>query len=447
MVRRREVKKDMSGLPSTRKGPACAGVSGKSATRVADHSTNMLRVVQVRAVVQMFTSRAELLDKGETTTEHSKNQKEEADRLDKDKANTSPQSGGLFGGLFRPKAPSLKPVVDVDDGVVRCPSCAWELEDGRNCPGCGWRYRPDADRTDYSGSDDLSDTDYDEELDDMEEDEFGDIEDDDSVWGYADAVHGMPRQYFGGGNSLGYDQIRQIVNGVFEAHDLLTSAHDAHTDGSQYDEAVDDDYDEDDSFIDDDENLAYDWDSESDRDTVVGSTHIEHPPLLPSGSSGSASLPYIPFSEEVDSDAEEEEDDDEGEEGEEDNDDENEDSEVEDGSTLSWISSPSQAEGTSSSPPHDQIRSSPFFSNEAESDVPDNPTAASYHWHSSSSLPSDLVENEPQNSSSPPRPMGSSRTTGSSARNAIAVDDSEDEQPVGPVRRGAQRRRVRFSPY
>lgn len=442
----------MSGLPSTRKGPAGAGVSGMSATGFADHSTHMLRVVQVRAVVQMFTSRAELLDKGETTTEHSKNQKEEADRLDKDKANTNSQSGGLFGGLFRPKAPSLKPVVDVDDGVVRCPSCAWELEDGRNCPGCGWQYRPDEDRTDYSGSDDLSDTDYDsvdEEIE-MEEDEFGDIEDDDSVWGYADAVRGMPPDYFGDGNSLGYAQIRQIVDGVFQAHGFLNShasAHDAHTDGSQYDEAEDDDYDEADSFIDDDENRAHDWGSESDRDTVVGSTHIQHPPLPPSGSSGSAPPSYIPFSDdEVDSDAEEEEDD-EGEEREEDSDDENEDSEVEDSSMLpSTISSPSQAEGTSSSSLHDQIRSSPFFSTEAESDIPDNPTAAAYPWHSASSLSSD-PENEPQNSSSPPRPMGFSRTTGSSARNAIAIDDSEDEQPVGPMRRGTQSRHVRFSPY
>ncbi|KAJ6094968.1 hypothetical protein N7467_002481 [Penicillium canescens] len=62
----------------------------------------------VRAVVQMFTARAELLDKGETTMEHTKNRQEEAGKLDQDKSNNHPTQGGLFGGLFRPKAPPSK---------------------------------------------------------------------------------------------------------------------------------------------------------------------------------------------------------------------------------------------------------------------------------------------------------------------------------------------------
>jgi hypothetical protein len=44
-----------------------------------------------------------------------------------------------------------------------------------------------------------------------------------------------------------------------------------------------------------------------------------------------------------------------------------------------------------------------------------------------------------------PRLMRPPRHTGSSAHNAITIADSDDEQPVGPVRR--ERRRARFSPY
>lgn len=397
----------------------------------------------------MFTSRAELLDKGETTAEHSKNQREEAERLDKDKANTHPQSGGLFGGLFKPKAPSLKPVVDVDDGVVRCPSCAWELEDGEHCPGCGWQYRPDEDRTDYSGSDDFSDTDYDsvdEELGEMEEDEFGDIEDHDSIWGYE--VQEVPPGYFDNGTSDAFAQIRSIVDGVYQSHGWLnpqSPIRGTFTSESEYDEE-EDEYDDQDSFIDDEHPVDEVDDSESDRDTVVGSTPIQHPPLPPRG------LPWVgpgqsplrgTFTSESEYDEEEEDD----EEGEGDDGDDSEDSEDEDGSAVPWESSPAPAEGTSSSPAYHDTRPSPFSPTETGPDVADHYSVAELRESSASSLSSDSEENEPQSSSSPPRPMGSSRTMGSTSRNAITIDDSEDEQPVGPVRRGTQRRCVRFSPY
>jgi hypothetical protein len=50
--------------------------------------------------------------------------------------------------------------------------------------------------------------------------------------------------------------------------------------------------------------------------------------------------------------------------------------------------------------------------------------------------------------SPPPRRVQRSGDTGTSAGNAIAIDDSDDEddQPVGPMRT-AQRRRRRYSPY
>lgn len=364
----------------------------------------------------MFTSRAELLDKGETTAEHSKNQKEEAERLDKDRANTHPQSGGLFGGLFRPKVPSLKPVVDVDDGVVRCPSCAWELEDGEHCPGCGWQYRPDEDRTDYSGSDDLTDTDYDsmdEEIGEMEEDEFGDIEDSDSVWGYE--FQGVRPEYFDTGPSDAFAQIRSIVDGVYQSHGLphpQSHLPGTFTDESEYEEEEDDDYDDQDSFIDDEHHVNEADDSESDRDTVVGSTPVQHPPLPARGPSGFGRQSRFrgTFTDSEDDDDEEE------------YDDENSYMHNDYGAdeVIDDLSSVQSVRRSSSCGSH------------------------SWDAEGSESQSSDTV---PLSWRESPPPMAPSRTTGTSSRDAIPIDDSEDEQPVGPVRRGAQRRRVRFSPY
>ena len=138
----------------------------------------------------MFTARAELLDKGETTMEHTKNRQEEAGKLDQDKSNNHPTQGGLFGGLFRPKAPPLKPVIDIDDGVMRCPYCSWELEEGEHCAGCGYRYRPGSETDETESSDESesgSDLDSLDDMDDEEpeepEDDFGDVDDNDGVWG------------------------------------------------------------------------------------------------------------------------------------------------------------------------------------------------------------------------------------------------------------------------
>ena len=89
----------------------------------------------------MFTSRAELLDKGETTAEHLSHLQEESSKLDKDKSNTDPEHGGLFGGLFKPKPPAMQPIVDVDDGVTRCPMCNWELAENDVCEGCGYEWQ------------------------------------------------------------------------------------------------------------------------------------------------------------------------------------------------------------------------------------------------------------------------------------------------------------------
>lgn len=93
-------------------------------------------------MTNVFIGRAELLPAGETTEQHAKWLKEEADAVQQDKDNPDPRTGGLFKGCFRPaptshsRGHSLQVIRDQEDGVERCPVCSWELEDGE-CIQCG----------------------------------------------------------------------------------------------------------------------------------------------------------------------------------------------------------------------------------------------------------------------------------------------------------------------
>ena len=58
--------------------------------------------------------------------------------VDQDKANLDPGTGGLFQGRFDPSR-SLLPRYDPSDGVMRCPYCNWEVENGF-CNQCGLRF-------------------------------------------------------------------------------------------------------------------------------------------------------------------------------------------------------------------------------------------------------------------------------------------------------------------
>jgi len=83
--------------------------------------------------------------------------------VEQDRMNTGP-SGGIFRGCFRttarrPMMPMIRarPIRDAEDGVERCPSCTWELEDGR-CESCGYPFREDSEYlsdTDGMGHSDL----------------------------------------------------------------------------------------------------------------------------------------------------------------------------------------------------------------------------------------------------------------------------------------------------
>lgn len=132
------------------------------------------------------------MDKGETTAEHSKCQREEAQKLEKDKSDAVSETGGLFRGMFKERMSPLRshsrPVFDPEDGVHRCPHCNWELEEGHmSCFRCG--YGEGEGLIDYSESDGTSMSDYQDV-----EDGFDDADDDFSDWDYGnylDRVDGL----------------------------------------------------------------------------------------------------------------------------------------------------------------------------------------------------------------------------------------------------------------
>lgn len=86
----------------------------------------------MRDMTHMFVDRVELLPEGETVTDHVREKEQEATQLTVDRADA-----GLFGGVFRGAHRHMAPIQDVQDGVIRCPNCMFELEDGE-CNQCGW---------------------------------------------------------------------------------------------------------------------------------------------------------------------------------------------------------------------------------------------------------------------------------------------------------------------
>ncbi|KAJ6031269.1 hypothetical protein N7540_002001 [Penicillium herquei] len=428
----------------------------------------------VRAIVQMFTSRPELLDKEETAAEHSKNHQEESERLDKDKANTDPQSGGLFGGLFKEKPQQLKPVDDNDDGVTRCPHCNWELEDGLNCGGCGYIYQPDSEGTDYSGSD-FSDTDFDSMIEgDEDEDEDEDDFDGDRMNDVHHRSHpNLPPRFNPRPTDYPhmfpsfmheFNPMQSMHSMQFQLHpDIMnhfirprTSVADAlrhrYEQQQQYEYEQHEEYDDEEgyeeSFIDDEEHEDHEREeSQSDRSTVVGSSSqnpplrapsiVQYPPVF---GPNSTSRP-----DEIDWRLQ----------------DQHELQRLRTGWPSHRITSSSEVGRSSSIHSHipsdekeedededgdensDEISDEDELEDEDEdSDVPHIGISRRYQPAVLQSSEDEESEDEDSRdfSGQPPR------TTGSSVRNAITIDDS-DEEPVGPIRRTAQRRQARFSPY
>ncbi|KAI9765826.1 MAG: hypothetical protein M1840_007108 [Geoglossum simile] len=101
---------------------------------------------EIKEMIDIFINRSDLLPSKETTADHLIWRKEEADRLEHDKANKNLKTGGLFRGCFREQTRGRRwhsgVLRDEDDGVDRCPNCMWELE-GRYCSQCDSTFQDD----------------------------------------------------------------------------------------------------------------------------------------------------------------------------------------------------------------------------------------------------------------------------------------------------------------
>ena len=92
-------------------------------------------------MVEIFTTRAELLSADESLEDHRRWRQEESDYVERDKSNKDRTTGGLFRGCFVGTR-HLRAIRDGADGVDRCPICSWEL-DGGHCDGCNLSFGED----------------------------------------------------------------------------------------------------------------------------------------------------------------------------------------------------------------------------------------------------------------------------------------------------------------
>ncbi|KAK3712591.1 E3 ubiquitin ligase [Vermiconidia calcicola] len=120
----------------------------------------------VKELVLVFVSRSELLPDKETSEEHHTWAREEAELVAKDRANTDPREGGLFKGLFKGGV-RRGGIHDPGDGVTRCPSCHWELEEGY-CNNCDEVVDHGFSEYDDDDDSDVTDDELDHEIDEAD---------------------------------------------------------------------------------------------------------------------------------------------------------------------------------------------------------------------------------------------------------------------------------------
>lgn len=235
----------------------------------------------IRELVLVLVSRNELLPDGETTEEHNQYVKEEAELVAKDRASTDPGTGGLFKGCFKRGARGYHgPLHDHSDGVDRCPTCHWELQDGF-CEQCGVVVDPH-EHIGFSDYDDdsLSDDDLDHELDAEDaaavfgadgQDDYFDHESipDDAVFGHAFSPEPGSGPYFGSpARTMASDRSRP------RGHRIQIDL------GSSDDEESEEDDDEEDipGFVVDDNNIEYESsDSGEGTDVPVSRNRARRP--------------------------------------------------------------------------------------------------------------------------------------------------------------------------
>lgn len=331
------------------------------------------------------------MDTGETTEDHGKRQREEAQRVERDKADTDPRTGGLFKGKFKAKVPIQQPVLDLEDNVFRCPVCSWELEEDEGCVRCG--YLPDdASVTSTGTGTEGSDLDGNSEMTDYFDDgEDGFDETDDLDWNVfgvpvaelppnvQDRLYDLPGDYGFLDYHLGHPRIAPATAG---GRRLAPAGIDHEEEDEEEDEEDEDDMD---SFIVDDINGEQEHGSESDHSTVVGddenSTHGHY--------NGSQLCPDASMSDDGNDSLEED------------------------------------ASGSETGEDDEEDRIQPLPSRRM-SQLNGYGTTNLQPFHSSARLYR--------------RDQLPAHSVGSSSRTAINVDDESDEGPVGPVRRTRVRR-------
>lgn len=145
----------------------------------------------LRDLVHMFIGRAELLPEDETVDEHKAWSIAEADILTADR-----EGSGLFQGIFKMRMHPLAefgPLHDISDGVLRCPHCHWEIEEGM-CIQCGYEIDDD-EYPDFSDEDEEGSMLSDSEMDD----------DSDQA-----SIHGLPLHFYEARSAA--DDIDQTVS-------------------------------------------------------------------------------------------------------------------------------------------------------------------------------------------------------------------------------------------
>lgn len=144
----------------------------------------------IKEMTSVFIGRSHLLPDGETSEQHAQWQREEAEIIQADKSSDDSRSGGLFKGCFNGRGGGLGPIVDLEDGVERCPGCNWEIEDGM-CNNCGFLVDEDF----HIGSGDEISDDVSDELDEDEIDQ-DDFDADDADFGaYGAGVLNPPQGF------------------------------------------------------------------------------------------------------------------------------------------------------------------------------------------------------------------------------------------------------------
>ncbi|KAF7505391.1 hypothetical protein GJ744_000937 [Endocarpon pusillum] len=130
------------GAPNRRKRKNCPDCRAAVAIQP---SPNYL----LRDLVHMFISRVELLPEDETTAEHDEAKRIEAQLIETDRTTRTDGEPGLFKGAFsKARVQLYGPIHDEEDGVLRCPRCTWEMEDGE-CGQCGYAGTGFSDGEDY----------------------------------------------------------------------------------------------------------------------------------------------------------------------------------------------------------------------------------------------------------------------------------------------------------